>query len=97
MIKKALCILLSGIIIFSFSACKGDDKTMYIEPAQLSAEEENIGKLLGLDKDQVLYDFALEDGVQTMEVNVYVLNEGKWDMVVGGGEQLWDTTGRIEF
>lgn len=95
MLKKALCILLSCSIFFTLSACKGDDEMMYIEPAQLSTEEENLGKLLGLDSDHVIYDFVLEDGVQTMEVNTYVLNDGKWDMISGGGQKFEDTTGRL--
>ena len=95
MIKKALCILLSCDMIFSLSACNSDDEKMYIEPAQLSTEEENIGKLLGLNTDHIIYDFAVEDGVQTMEVNTYVLNDGKWDMISGGGQKFEDITGRL--
>jgi len=82
-------------MFFLLSACNSDDETMYIEPAQLSTEEENMGKLLGLDTDQVIYDFALEDGVQTMEVNIYVLVDGKWEMISGGGQKFEDVTGRI--
>lgn len=95
MIKKALCILLLCSMIFSLSACNSDDETMYIEPAQLSTEEENMGRLLGLDTDYVIYDFALEDGVQTMEVNIYVLVDGKWDIIYGGGQKFEDVTGRL--
>lgn len=95
MIQKAFCILLLCGAIFSLFACNSDEETMYIEPAQLSTEEENMGKLLGLDTDHVIYDFALEDGVQAMEVSTYVLNDGKWDMISGGGYKFEDITGRL--
>lgn len=93
--KKVLCILLPCIMIFLLCACGGEDETMYIEPAQLSAEEENMGKLLGLDTDHVIYDFALKDGVRTMEVNTYVLADGKWDIISGGGQRFEDAAGRL--
>lgn len=94
--KKIIAIILALTCLLGVVGCgKTNDNKMYIEPAQLSKEEENIGKLLGLDTDHIIYDFTLEDGVQTMEVNTYILIDGEWDMISGGGQVFEDTTGRI--
>ena len=94
--KKIIAIILALTCLLGVVGCgKTNDNKMYIEPAQLSKEEENIGKLLGLDTDHIIYDFTLEDGVQTMEVNTYILIDGEWDMISGGGQAFEDTTGRI--
>ena len=94
--KKLIAIILVLTCLLGVVGCgKTNDNKMYIEPAQLSKEEENIGKLLGLDTDHIIYDFTLEDGVQTMEVNTYILIDGEWDMISGGGQVFEDTTGRI--
>lgn len=94
--KKIIAIILALTCLLGVIGCgKTNDNKMYIEPAQLSKEEENIGKLLGLDTDHIIYDFTLEDGVQTMEVNTYILIDGEWDMISGGGQAFEDTTGRI--
>ena len=94
--KKIIAIILALTCLLGVIGCgKTNDNKMYIEPAQLSKEEENIGKLLGLDTDHIIYDFTLEDGVQTMEVNTYILIDGEWDMISGGGQVFEDTTGRI--
>lgn len=95
MLKKAGCILLLCGMIFSMAACKSKEETMYIEPAQLSEEEKNIGNLLGVDKNHVIYDFAVGDDVQTMEVNVYRLVDGKWDMISKDSQEFYDRTGRL--
>lgn len=76
--KKIIAIILVLTCLLGVVGCgKTNDNKMYIEPAQLSKEEENIGKLLGLDTDHIIYDFTLEDGVQTMEVNTYILIDGE--------------------
>lgn len=94
--KKIIAIILALTCLLGVVGCgKTNDNKMYIEPAQLSKEEENIGKLLGLDTDHIIYDFTLEDGIQTMEVNTYILIDGEWDMISGGGQVFEDTTGRI--
>ena len=69
---------------------------MYIEPAQLTEEEENIAGLLGLNTKHRIYDFVLDDTVQTIQVNTYRLVDGEWKLETGGGGQAFsDITGRI--
>lgn len=95
MMKKALCILLTCGLMVSLSACNGKKEKMYIEPAHLSEKEENVGRLLGLNTDYAIYDFALEDGVQTMEVRTCQLTDGKWEAISDGAQAFEDTEGRI--
>lgn len=99
MVKKALYILLPFVMLFSLCACNHGEEEMYIEPARLSEEEESLRRLLGPDAGHIdnIYDFALKDGVQTMEVNLYTLTEGKWEMLYGGSQGFSDTEGRIAF
>lgn len=58
---------------------------MYIQPAELNEEEEAVAKLLGADTDQHIYDVVLDGTAKTVSVNTYVLVDGEWKLVTGGG------------
>lgn len=58
---------------------------MYIQPAELNEEEEAVAKLLGADTDQHLFDVVLDGTAKTVSVNTYVLEDGQWQLVTGGG------------
>ena len=58
---------------------------MYIQPAELTEEEEAIARLLGADTDQYLFDVVLDGAAKTVSVNTYELTEGKWELLTGGG------------
>ncbi len=58
---------------------------MYIEPAQLSEEEEAMAKLLGADMDQHLFDVVLDGTAKKMSVTAYELADGTWEPRIGGG------------
>lgn len=69
---------------------------MYIEPAQLTEEEERIAALLGLNTKQRIFDFVLDETVQSIQVNTYRLIDGEWKLETGGGGQAFsDAKGRI--
>ena len=69
---------------------------MYIEPAQLTEEEEKIAALLGLNTKQRIFDFVLDETVQSIQVNTYRLIDGEWKLETGGGGQAFsDAKGRI--
>ena len=97
--KKLIVALLVMIGIISMIGCSATSKTadkMYIEPAQLTEEEEKIAALLGLDTQQKIYDFVLDETVQSIQVNTYRLMDGEWKLETGGGGQAFsDATGRI--
>ena len=97
--KKLIALFLTITGIISMMGCSDTPETvnkMYIEPAQLTEEEENIAGLLGLNTKHRIYDFVLDDTVQTIQVNTYRLVDGEWKLETGGGGQAFsDITGRI--
>lgn len=97
--KRVIAIILVMIGMVSLIGCSGTSKSaekMYIEPAQLTEEEENIAELLGLNTKQRIFDFVLDESVQSIQVNTYRLIDGAWKLEAGGGGQAFsDTEGRI--
>ena len=97
--QKVFSILLTMCLIFGLCACSHSEQTpaeMYIEPAQLTQEEKNVADLLGLNTGQRIFDFVVDDSVQTIRVNTYRLIDGKWALEAGGGGQAFtDKTGRL--
>ena len=97
--KKLMVAVLVTIGMISMVGCSDTPKTgekMYIEPAHLTEEEEKIAALLGLDTHQKIYDFVLDETVQSIQVNTYRLMDGEWKLETGGGGQAFsDATGRI--
>ena len=97
--KKLIVTVLMMVGMISMVGCSDAPKTaekMYIEPAQLTEEEEKIAALLGLNTEQRIFDFELDETVQSIQVNTYRLIEGEWKLETGGGGQAFsDTDGRI--
>ena len=97
--KKLIVIVLAIVGMISMVGCSDTEKTadkMYIEPAQLTEEEEKVAALLGLNTQQKIYDFVLDETVQSIQVNTYRLIDGEWKLETGGGGQAFsDATGRI--
>ena len=97
--KKLMVVVLVTIGMISMVGCSDTPKTaekMYIEPAQLTEEEEKIAALLGLNTEQRIFDFELDESVQSIQVNTYRLIDGEWKLETGGGGQAFsDTEGRI--
>ena len=58
---------------------------MYIQPAELTEEEEAVAKLLGADMDQHLFDVVLDGTAKKVRVNIYELTNGEWELRSGGG------------
>ena len=49
-----------------------------------------------MNTEQRIYDFRLDESVQSIQVNTYRLMDGEWKLEAGGGGQAFsDTTGRI--
>lgn len=98
--KKKLSMLLMMTLTASLCACSrawtGAGEKMYIEPAQLTEEEQQLASLLGANAGQRIFDFVLDDAVQSIQVNSYRLIDGQWELEIGGGGQAFsDTSGRI--
>lgn len=94
--KKILVVMLVLSAAF-LSACQSAPRLpdMYIEEAQLTDEEEKTADLLGADSGQLIYDFSLDETVQSVQVNLYELIDGKWVMNSGGGHAFTDKEGRL--
>ena len=97
--KKLIVLVLAMVGLLSMIGCSDIEKNaekMYIEPAQLTEDEEKIAALLGLDTQQKIYDFVLDETVQSIQVNTYRLMDGEWKLEIGGGGQAFsDAKGRI--
>ncbi len=97
--KKIIVVVLVMIGMISMVGCSGTPKRadkMYIEPAQLTEAEEKIAGLLGLNTEHRIFDFVLDESIQSMQVNTYRLIDGVWKLETGGGGQAFsDTKGRI--
>jgi len=94
---KSLFLLITAMIcIMGCSDTTEKVNKMYIEPAQLTEEEEQIAALLGLNTKQRIFDFVLDETVQSIQVNTYRLIDGEWKLETGGGGQVFsDVKGRI--
>lgn len=84
----ATCFLLGGC-----APASSAPKNMYIRPAELTQEENDLAELLGAD--QRLFDFELDDSVQSMQIACYRLEDGEWKPEVGGWRQFTDPNGRL--
>ena len=81
--KAGALLLLLALLLCGCSAQAAP--AMYIQPAELTEEEEAIARLLGADTDQHLFDVVLDGAAKTVSVNTYELTEGKWELLTGGG------------
>lgn len=97
--KRIFAFILSAVLTGCLCSCSNTPQaspSMYIEPAQLSEEENQIAELLGADKSQRIFDFVVDDTVQSYQVNTYQLIDGRWELQNGGGGSAFtDTSGRI--
>lgn len=95
--RKFFPIFLVLALIFFLCGCgKSSGPAMYIQPAQLTEEEQNIAKLADLNMNSTLFDFHVDETVRTMDIRAYELIDGEWDIFYGGGGQtLTGTEGRI--
>ena len=82
--KKAFALLVLLALVLCGCTAEAAPE-MYIQPAELNEEEEAVAKLLGADTDQHLFDVVLDGTAEKVSVNTYVLEDGQWQLVTGGG------------
>lgn len=74
------------LLALLLSACSdGAAPAMYIQPAELTKEEEAVAKLLGLDTDQHLFDVVLDGTAKAVSIRTYELVDGSWELLSGSG------------
>ena len=81
--KKVFALL---VLLALLAGCSAEAApAMYIQPAELNEEEEAVARLLGADTDQHLFDVVLDGTAKRVSVNTYVLENGEWKLLTGGG------------
>lgn len=77
--KKCIGLFIVLMLLGSFSACTPKDTIppMFIQKATLTKDEEKIIKLLDLDTIADIYDFKVDDKLQSIHINTYELKDGK--------------------
>lgn len=96
--KKVLALF--ALLALVLGGCSADTPAMYIQPAELTEEEESIAKLLGADTDQHLFDVVLDGTAKKVSVRTYELIDGQWELFSGGGRtslEEGERTGRMAF
>ncbi len=95
--RKLLAILILACILSFFSACRFPDASpkMHIEKARLSEKEESVATLLGYSGDRI-FDFQVDDSVQSIQINTLELKNGRWyKESIGSGFNYTEPKGRI--
>ncbi|MDQ2088035.1 hypothetical protein RBH29_16530 [Herbivorax sp. ANBcel31] len=89
--KRIVTGIISIVMIGSVMACSNtaNKPDMHIEKAQISEQEENIAKLLGLNIKQPIYDFKLDKNVKSIQINTYELTDGACNLVAVGGRKAF--------
>lgn len=93
--KKGFLVIMALCVILVISACRAHpaiDSQMSIYKAELTEEEQALLKLV---KMPYLWDFKVDETIESMAIVTYELIEGKWEPQVGGSQQLHDLKGRI--
>lgn len=95
--KKLICCIVCGVFLAALSGCAAQPKhpAMYLQRAALTEQEKSIATLLDTDDGQPIYDFVLDNTVQSVAVNVYRLTDGAWEPIVDGGQVFSDAKGRL--
>ena len=94
--KKRAPLLLALALMLLLSACAGQGPVMYIQPAQLTKAEQDMADLMGVNLDDHIFDFKVDDTVRKISVNAYELVDGQWELFYGGGGRPFtDSKGRL--
>ena len=98
--KKLTALLLAVTLALSFSACAGGEQQarepeMYIEPAQLNEDEKTISRLLGGMEGQAIFDFSVDDSVQSLIITTWKMEDGQWVEYMLDSQRLDESSGRI--
>ena len=89
--RKLLLLLLGAILLLTGCAPQpatdaADKPAMYIEPAQLTEQEELIKALASQGRSCLLYYFQLGKDEHSVTICVYHLENGQWALYTGGNQ-----------
>lgn len=90
-----LTLLLCAALLTGCAAQEAKPK-MYITPAELNEDEQAIAKLLGANANQNIFDYVVDETLQSVSVKTYELVNGQWEPSLGGGgTAVSGTKGRL--
>lgn len=98
--KKAFAMLLAVLTVCSLPGCAGEkqqstEPEMYIEPAKLNEDEKKMTQLLGGMEGQSVFDFSVDDKVQSLIITTWKLEDGQWVEYMLDSQRLDESSGRI--
>ncbi len=98
--KKAFAMLLAVLTVCSLPGCAGEkqqstEPEMYIEPAKLNEDEKKMTQLLGGMEGQSVFDFSVDDKVQSLIITTWKLENGQWVEYMLDSQRLDESSGRI--
>lgn len=97
--KKLLSVLLAAAFLLLFTACATEPagpSQMQLAPGNLTDEEKNLLTLVGSSQTASLFDFQLDDSIQSVNVERYELDaNGAWRSFGGGSFSVSAGEGRI--
>lgn len=99
--KRYCSLLLAVLLALSAAACGvTGHAAMSVRPAQLSAEEEALAKLLDVNMDSYrIFDFQTGEkgnsGVQSVQVTLYELEGDGWTVKARSRQAFSDAVGRL--
>ena len=100
-LKRYCSLLLAVLLALSAAACGAPSpEPMSVSPAQLSAEEEALAKLLDVNMDSYrIFDFQMEgkgnSGVQSVQITLYELEGDAWTVKAQSQRAFSDAAGRL--
>ena len=100
-LKRYCPLFLAVLLALSAAGCGvTGHAAMSVHPAQLSAEEEALAKLLDVNMDSYrIFDFQMEEngnsGVQSVQVTLYELEGGEWTVKARNQRAFSDALGRL--
>ena len=100
-LKRYCSLILAVLLALSAAGCGvTGHAAMSVHPAQLSAEEEALTKLLDVNMDSYrIFDFQMEgggnSGVQSVQVTLYELEDGAWTVKARSQRAFSDALGRL--
>lgn len=102
--KRGIVLLMAALMLLALSGCgqggERDGKTaegneMYIEPAKLNEDEKKMAQLLGGMEGQSVFDFSVDDKVQSLIITTWKLEDGQWVEYMLDSQRLDESSGRI--
>ena len=100
--KKFAMVVLLAVLLCTLGGCKKEAESpivsakMIFRPAELSQKETKIMRLLEDNNDAAIFDFVLNEQVQSVEITHHVREDGEW-MEITDAVALDLPKGRIAF